>query len=96
MDKRRERLGSRLRLASCEPRQACEHGLGLLEPDVRDLGAIASVPAQRRAPEPPRVVDHEEDELERFGKAHEVELGRGRVGDGQVARVEGPAETGVG
>jgi hypothetical protein len=43
-----------------------------------------------------RVVDHQEDELERFGKADKVELGRGGVGDGHVPRVEGAAEASVG
>ena len=71
MDERGERLGSCFRLTPCEPRQAGEHGLSLLEPDIRNLGAVAGVPAQRRAAEPSRVIDYQEDELERLGKADE-------------------------
>jgi hypothetical protein len=37
--------------------------MSLLEPDVRDLGAVAGVPAQRRPPEPAGVVDQRLDEL---------------------------------
>ena len=96
MDERGERLGSGFRLTPCEPRQAGEHGMRLLEPDIADLGAVPRAPAQRRAAEPSRVVDHEEDELERLGKAHEIKLGRGRVGDGRVLRIEGAAEAAVG
>ena len=41
MDKRGKRLRGRFRLTPCEPGQAGEHGLSFLEPDVRDLGAVA-------------------------------------------------------
>jgi hypothetical protein len=38
--------------------------MGLLEPDVLELTAVAGVPAQRRPAEPPRFIDQEEDDLE--------------------------------
>jgi hypothetical protein len=58
--------------------QASEHSLGLLKPHIRHLGAVAGVPAKRCASEPSRIVDHQEDELERVREAHVVELGRCR------------------
>ena len=70
--------------------------MGLLEPDVWNLGAVAGVPAKRRPPEPSGVVDHEEDELERVREADEVKLGRRSERHGRVVRVEGAAEAGVG
>jgi hypothetical protein len=70
--------------------------MSLLEPDVRNLGALAGVPAERCPPEPSRVVDQEEDELERVGEADEVELGRCGERHGRVVGVEGAAEAGVG
>lgn len=60
-----------LRAPTGEAGQTREHGLGFLEPDVRDLGAVARVPAQRSPAEPSRVADHQGDELERLGKADE-------------------------
>ena len=47
-----------LRPATRQAGQAGEDGVGFLETDVLDLGAIARVPAKRRAPEPPRFLDH--------------------------------------
>ena len=69
---RRRRLRSSTRQAG----QTGEHDLRLLEPNVRHLAAIASMPAKRRPPEPPGVVDQQQDELERVREADEVELGR--------------------
>ena len=76
--------------------QTCEHGVGLLEPHILNLGAVAGVPAQRRPPEPAGVVDQEKDELERVREADEIELGSRRQRHGCVLRVEGAAEAGVG
>jgi hypothetical protein len=47
----------------------------LLEPHIRNLGAVAGVPAKRRPAELSRVVDQEQDELERVREVDEVELG---------------------
>ena len=69
----RGRLGPPTRQTS----QTSEHGVGLLEPNVLDLGAVAGMPAQRRPPKPPRIVDQEQNELEGVRKADEVELGCG-------------------
>lgn len=91
---KRGRRGSRP--TTSQAGQAGEHGVGLLESNVLNLAAVPRVPAQRRPAEPSRVIDHEEDELERLGKAHEVELGRGRVGDGRIAAVERAAEAAIG
>jgi hypothetical protein len=44
----------------------------------------------------PVVVHQQEDKLERVREADEVELGRGRVRDGRVLRVEGATEAPVG
>ena len=49
--------------------KAGEHRVCLLDANVRHLAAVASVPAQRRSPEPPGIVDQEKDELERVGQA---------------------------
>lgn len=54
------------------------------------------MPAERRSPEPLRVVDQEEHELERVREAYEVELGRCGERHGRVVRVDGAAEAGVG
>jgi len=52
--------------------------MSLLETDVGELAAVPRVPAQRRAAEPSRIVDQEEDELERVREADIVQLsGRG-------------------
>ena len=95
MDKRGKRLGSCLRLTPCEARQAGKHDLRLLKPHVADLGAVARVPAQRCPPEPPGVVDQEQDELERVRQSHVVEVGRGCERDRRVAAVERAAEASV-
>ena len=42
---------------------------------VLDLGAVAGLPAKRRPPESPRVIDQEQDELEGVGQVDEVEVG---------------------
>ena len=63
-----QRSRRRLGASSREAGQAREHGVRLLEPNVRDLGAVARVPPQPRAPEPPRIVHQQEDELERVRK----------------------------
>jgi hypothetical protein len=91
-DERGERLGSRFRLTPSEPRQTREHGLGLLEPDIRDLAAVASVPTKRRPAEPSRIVDQEQGELERVGQAHEVKLGRRGESNRRVAGVKRATE----
>ena len=49
--------------------------MGLLESHVRHLAAAAGVPTQRSPPKPFRVIDQEEDELERVREADEVDLG---------------------
>jgi hypothetical protein len=56
----------------------------LLEPHVRDLAAVAGVPAKRRPPEPSRIVDQEKHELEGVGEADEVELRCRRQRHGRV------------
>ena len=91
-----ERSRRGLRAPTRQAGQAGEDGVGLLEADVWNLGAIAGVPAERRPPEPPRVVDQEEDELECVGEADKVELGRRRERHCRIAGVEGAAEAGVG
>jgi hypothetical protein len=65
-----------------------EHGLGLLESNVRDIAAVASVPAERRAPELSRLVDQQEHELKGIREAHEVELRSCRERDRRVAAIE--------
>ena len=70
--------------------------MGLLEPNVFDLGAVAGVPAKRRPPKPPRVVDQEENEFECVREADELEFGCRCERHGCVLRVEGSAEAGVG
>jgi hypothetical protein len=70
--------------------------VGLLKPDVRDLSAVAGVPAKRGPPEPPRLVDQEEDELERVREAHKVKLGSGGECDRRVAAIQRAAEAAVG
>jgi len=67
----------------------------LLKPDVRELAAVTGVPSQGRPPEPPRLVDQEEDDLEGVREADKVELGGGE-GDRRVAGIERPAEATVG
>ena len=54
MDELGQRGRRRLRPSAREAGQAREHRVRLLEPDVRDLGAVAGVPAKRRPPEPSR------------------------------------------
>jgi hypothetical protein len=63
--------------------------MGLLKPNVRNLGAVGGVLAQRRSPEPSWVVDQEQDELERIREADEVELGTSRERHGLPARARG-------
>ena len=57
---------------------------------------MAGVPAQRRPPEPSRIVDQEENKLERVRQAHDIELGCRGERNGRVPRVERAAEAGVG
>jgi hypothetical protein len=64
--------------------QAAQDGVRLLEADIGQLATVAGVPAQRSSPKPPRVVDEEEDELERIREADEVELGCRRGRDRRV------------
>lgn len=78
MDELGQRGRRSLRPPTPQAGQACEDGMRLLEPDVRDLAAIAGVPAEGGAAEPSRVVDQEQDELERVGEDDEVKLGGGR------------------
>jgi len=66
--------------------------MSLLKADIRKLAAVARVPAQRRASKPRGLVDQEQDDLERIGQAHEVELGGRREGDRGVPGVEGAAK----
>ena len=96
MDEFGQRSRRGLRPPPREAGQAREHGVRLLEPDIRDLGAVAGVPAKRRPLEPSRVVDQEEDEFQRVREADEVELGCRRQSHRRVPRVEGAAEAGVG
>ena len=56
----------------------------LLEPHIRNLGAVAGVPAKRRPAELSRVLDQEQNELERVREVDEVELGCRRQRDGRV------------
>ena len=95
-NKRPKRSGRSLRSSPRQAGQAGEHRLCFLEPDVRNLSAIAGVPAQRRPPEPSRVVDQEQDELEGVWEADEVELSGRSQGNRWVAGVEGAAEAAVG
>jgi hypothetical protein len=69
--------------------------MSLLEANIRDLGAVAGVPAQSRSAEPARLVDQEQHQLERVRKAHEVKLGGRSECHGRVPRVEGAAESGI-
>ena len=96
MDELGQRRRRSLRSAPSQAGQAGEHGVRLLEPNVRNLGAVAGVPAQRRPPEPLGVVDQEEDELEGVREADEVELGGRGERDRWVAAVERAAEAAVG
>jgi hypothetical protein len=70
--------------------------VGFLESYVRNLGAVAGVPAKCRTAKPLRVVDEEQNELERVRETDEVELRCRRQGHGRVVRVESAAEAGVG
>ena len=72
-----------------EAGKASEHGVGLLESHIWNVGAVAGVPAQRRPAEPPWLVDQEEHELERVREADEVKLRRG--GERTVAFCESSA-----
>ena len=96
MDELGEGGGGRLRTAPGKAREAREDGVRLLEADVGELTAVAGVPAQRRPPEPPRVLDEEEHDLERVGEADPVELSRGREGRRGATCVERAAEPSVG
>jgi hypothetical protein len=82
MDELGERARGGFRPATCQASQARKHGLCLLESHVGHIGAVAGMPAERRPPEPPRLIDQEQNELERVRQAHEVELGRRRDGNG--------------
>jgi hypothetical protein len=77
MDELGQCRGCRLRSSTREAGQARQHGVRLLEADIADLAAVAGVPAKRCPPKPLRVVDHEENELERVRETDEVELGGG-------------------
>ena len=58
------------RLPPSEPRQTRKHDLRLLEPDIRNLGAVAGVPAQRRPLEPGGLrFEQDQDELQRVREA---------------------------
>ena len=59
--------GGKLRARPRKASQAREHGMRLVEPHIRNLGAVAGVPAKRRPPKPSRVVD-QEDELHASGR----------------------------
>jgi hypothetical protein len=84
MNELRERSRRSLRPPTREAGQARKHGMRLLEPHVRDLAAVAGVPAKRSPPEPPRIVDQEQDELEGVGEADEFELRCRRQRHGRV------------
>jgi hypothetical protein len=92
------REGSRrsLRPTIREAGQARKHGMRLLEPHVRDLAAVAGVPPKRCPPEPPRIVDKEEHELEGVGEADEIELRCRRQRHGRVMGIERAAEARIG
>jgi hypothetical protein len=53
-----------LRSPTRQPREAGEHGLCFLEPDVGHLAAVAAVPAERGPPEFAGLVDEEKNQLE--------------------------------
>jgi hypothetical protein len=63
----------------------------LLEADIRELAAVASMPTQRCAPKPPRLV-HQEKPISRAS----VRLTSRGERDRRVAGVEGAAEAAVG
>jgi len=67
-----------------------------LEPDVSDLAAAPGVPAQRRAAEPPRLIDQEQDKLERVREADKSSSAARGESDRRVAGVESSAEATVG
>ena len=96
MDELGQSSRRRLRTTAGQPGQTRQCRVRFVEADIRNLGAVASVPAKPRPPEPSRVVDQEQDELERVRQADEVQLGRRCKRDSGVAGVEGAAEAGVG
>jgi hypothetical protein len=70
-------------------------GCASFGPDVRWIAAIPRMPAERGAPETSRIVDQEQDELQRVRKVDELKLrGRGER-DVRVAAVECAAEATV-
>jgi hypothetical protein len=76
----RERRRRRLRPPPHKAAEAGQHGVRLLEPDVRHLGAVTGVPAERRPPKPAGIVNQEQDELESLSPAprsRSVSRGRG-------------------
>ena len=76
--------------------EAGKDGVGFLEADVGNVGAVPSVPTERRPPEPRGLVDQEQNQLERVREAHEVEFSSRSERDRGVAGVERAAEPAVG
>jgi hypothetical protein len=73
--------------------QRGEDGLSFLEADA-DLSAVAAMPAERGAMEALRfLISKQEAKLEGFRKADVLKLGGRREGFGDVAAIEGAAET---
>jgi hypothetical protein len=62
----------------------------------KKVPAIARVPAERRPPEPPGLIDQEKDDLEGVREADVVEFCRCGEGDRRIAGVESSAEATVG
>jgi hypothetical protein len=91
-----QRARGGFRPATCQAGKARKHGLCLLESDVRQVAAVAGMPSERRPPELPRLIDQEQDELERVRQAHEFELGRRRKGDRRVPGIECAAKATIG
>ena len=60
----RERGHRGSRPATSQAGQKGEHGERLLESNVLNLAAVPRVPSQRRPPEPPGLIDQQEDDLE--------------------------------
>ncbi len=80
MDELGQRSRRSLRPPTGEAGQAGEHGVRFLEADVRDLPAVASMPAERGSPEL---------------RGREVAAGAGSLGTGGARRSSGSSERGV-
>jgi hypothetical protein len=82
---------------AAQRRESCENGLTLLEVNIWDLSAVATVPAKGGAAEPLRRFPvEEENELEGFRQPDVLKLSCRREGFNEVLAVESAPETAVG